>query len=269
MNEPVATWERVSSDGQETANQTATLTGHCASNGYNVVKKFVLPDTSAFKGRHQAALNEILADVRAGLYSRVVAVTSSRFERRGTAVGIRFILDLAEVGGRLETCDSPQFGDVSNLGGWIVSVAAGDADNTYSQKISDNVSRAFRRMDDAGSFRGMPPYGYRVEGEKYAKRLATDPLRAPAVVQMFQDATTGTSTVQLGKRMGLLADSVGRMLRNTTYSSGRYEVHRADGVTVTHRCEPLVSPAVQAAAIASLDSRRTIRGAIVAGNLPR
>lgn len=38
---------------------------------------------------------------------------------------------------------------------------------------------------------------------------------------------------------------------------GRYSVKRADGVTAVHRCDPLVTPAVQAAAITALEARRT------------
>jgi DNA invertase Pin-like site-specific DNA recombinase len=253
----VATWERVSSDEQDTRNQTLTLDSHCAANGYTVRKRFVLPDTSAFKGRHQWALDEIRADVAAGEYTRVIAVTSSRFERRDTKVGVGFLLDLDKLGGRLETADNPLFGDLTNQGGWHITVAACSADNEYSKKISDNVSRAFRRMDDAGSFRGAVPHGYMVTGEKYAKRLVPDPQHAEDVIEAFTAASSGTSTVKLGRRLGIPADSVARMLRNSTYSTGRYEIHRADGVTVTHRCEPLVSPAVQAAAIRSLDARRT------------
>lgn len=257
MSARVATWERVSSDGQDVANQTATLARHCDGNGYEVVKRFTLPDTSAFKGRHQAALDEITRDIAAGEYTRVIAVTSSRFERRGVAVGLTFILRLAELGARLEVTDNPLFGDVSNLGGWITTVASGDADNSYSQKISDNVNRAFRRMDDAGSFRGCPPVGYLVTGEKYAKVLAIDPEWSADVIRAFNSATTGTATPELGQRLGMTADAVAKMLRSKVYSTGRYEVHRADGVTAVHHCQALVTVAVQGAAIAAMEARRT------------
>lgn len=120
------------------------------------------------------------------------------------------------------------------------------------------IKDVFRRMDDAGSFRGCAPAGYMITGVKYFKCLVPDPQRQADVVQAFTDATAGTATPELARRLGFrTAEAAARMLRNMIYSTGRYEIRRADGVTVLHRCEPLITPAVQAAAIAALESRLT------------
>ena len=53
-------------------------------------------------------------------------------------------------------------------------------------------------------------------------------------------------------------EAVGRMIRNPIYSTGRYEIKHRDGSGVyVYRCEPLVKPEVQKAAIAALEARRT------------
>jgi hypothetical protein len=80
---------------------------------------------------------------------------------------------------------------------------------------------------------------------------------AADVEQAFKDAAAQTGTVALGKRLGMSTAAVTKMLRNTTYSTGLYQVKRSDGVTAIHRTDPLVSPGVQALAIAGLEARRT------------
>jgi hypothetical protein len=143
------------------------------------------------------------------------------------------------------------------------------------------INDVFRRMDADGSFRGAIPAGYRREGEKYAKRLVPDVTgehghTSETVAGAILDASTGTSTTKLGKRLGLTPEAVAKLLRNGVYSSGRYVIvsHRdcPEGaecrtggdrsassrcVTVQHRTAPLVDPDVQARAIAGLEARRT------------
>lgn len=289
MGEAVALFKRVSSDQQEIRNQDDTLAAHVAANGYDVRRVFTLPDTSAYKGRHAAALAEALADVEAGKYTRIVAVTSSRFERRGEKIGIGYALKLDKAGGRLETCDNPLFGDLSNAGGWHVTVAALGGDNTFAKNLSGSVNRGFARMDKdelrgngyvGAAFRGMPPAGYSVQGEYQARYLVKDtgqPERvreykgetkkgrprgprtrylAAGIAEAFELAATGESTTALGRKLGMTATTVQMLLRNPVYSTGRHEVKRHDGVTVIHRCEPLVTPDVQALAVAGLAVRR-------------
>jgi hypothetical protein len=112
-------------------------------------------------------------------------------------------------------------------------------------------------MDDAGSFRGCVPGGYKSIGPKYGKHLVPDSQREAGIRQAFEDATTGTGTTALGTQLGMSADAVCKLLKNPIYSTGRYQIIRGDGVIVTVRTEPLVKPSVQASAIAALESRRT------------
>jgi hypothetical protein len=115
MPESIVKWKRVSSDQQDIRNQDTTLDSHVASHGYIEARDpFELPDTSAFKFRQAAALAEALADVKAGRYTRIIAVTSSRFLRSDERIGVGFLLELDAAGGRLEACDNPLFGDLSN-----------------------------------------------------------------------------------------------------------------------------------------------------------
>jgi DNA invertase Pin-like site-specific DNA recombinase len=297
MTESAAVWKRVSTDmtRQEIRNQDDEINGHLTARGYNVARTFEL-EASAYHGEHQTALDQVLADVRAGLYTVVVFAMTSRIERRGHQKLLRFIWDLQDAGARVESTDNPNFGQPGFINDMLTMVL-GNADHEYSKKISENVSRAFRRMDTGGSFRGSVPTGYAVTGEKRAKQLtpsdgvcrcpnaANAPkyharclISAQQVIDAIEACGTGTSTLILGKRLGMTADAVAKMIRNPIYGTGRYEItHRCpngcpekDGAHKTalkagkaphgvyvYRCQPLVKPEVQKAAIAALEARHT------------
>ena len=65
------------------------------------------------------------------------------------------------------------------------------------------------------------------------------------VAEAIMDASTGTSTIKLGRRLGMGRDSVAAILRNPVYSTGIYRIRRKDGVTIQHGTTPLVDPDVQ------------------------
>jgi len=64
MSELAGIWVRVSTDRQDEASQLPDVLGHCAARGYDVAKRYELRDKSAFHGEQEAALAEMLADVR-------------------------------------------------------------------------------------------------------------------------------------------------------------------------------------------------------------
>lgn len=286
--EPIAVWERVSTDTtrQDIAAQTADLKAFIAAGCYLVVAVFRF-EASAFKGRHAGKQAELLAGVQAGRYRTVVAAMSSRYERRGWQHAMYFGLMLhVEHGARVVAIDDASYGDMSTEMGGISTLLKAKSNFDYSDQISRNVNRKFRTMDDAGAFRGIAPAGYDVQGEEWSKRLVPAPVRrevtrhrkdkaasaeagervraevtvtrpsAQDIRQAFADAPK-VSTVKLGARLGMTPAGVAQLLRNGVYSSGRYEVRRADGVAVIHRCEPLVTVAVQKAAMAALERRKT------------
>jgi hypothetical protein len=84
---------------------------------------------------------------------------------------------------------------------------------------------------------------------KYHERCK---ITAKQVADAIRDCALGFSTVTLGKRLGMAPSSTRRMIENPLYSTGRYEVRRADGSTYVHRCEPLIDPDIQKQAIAAI-----------------
>jgi DNA invertase Pin-like site-specific DNA recombinase len=274
---------RVSSTGQDEDGQDKPTLDYVLSMGMTDAGVYRLHGKSARKGQQLPAVARAIADYGDGLYDVLVVRAIDRLDRRGAMAGWRLIGELQEAGVTVLSVADPELARAAEDAmaemaiGIKLSMARLEVD-ARTRRINDT----FRKMDDGGWFRGVPPLGYTVAGPKYAKALVPAQSRvevqrkrgprgsgrpfvtvtlpsADDVRQAFTDATgpDGEGTVALGTRLGITADAVGKMLRNPVYSTGRYEVRRSDGVTAIKRTEPLVTPAVQAAAIASLDARRT------------
>lgn len=273
-----ARWIRVSSGGQNEMTQAGVIDAACAREGFTVTgRTFRLHDVSASKGEQQAAQDAAVEAVAAGEFDVLVATESDRLDRRGPKAAYAFLWAIELAGGRVHVANDPAFGS-DDLGSEVLSTVRMAAARDEVKLKSRRVREKFDLIDDSGRFRGAVPPGYAVAGEKYARYLVPAPARrevqrkrmvngekqtitvtlpsADDVARAISDAAT-TSSVVLGKRLGVTPDTVRRMVRSRIYSSGIYRVRRADGVIAHHRCEPLVTPAVQSAAVAALETRRT------------
>jgi DNA invertase Pin-like site-specific DNA recombinase len=280
--EPVAIMERVSTDStrQDFASQTTDLKTFIRAGSFRVVKVLRF-EASAYKGKHEAQLSEIKADVAAGLYRTILAAMSSRYERRGAKAALRFALDLDDAGARVVAVDDAGYGDMSSEMGIIGTVLKAKSNFDYSNDISKNVSRKFREMDARGAWRGMPPAGYQVRGEKWGKYLEPHPVTGPEVTWAFSCLQStpvisrrfravnaahaiGTRVTPKGRirpkydddyrPLPETADGVGKMLRNEAYATGKWPL--PDGEH-HHVADALVSPSQRNASLAALTARRT------------
>jgi DNA invertase Pin-like site-specific DNA recombinase len=265
---------RVSGDTQDERSQV----GDCDEVAERENLVFTVPDfqlhaVSGSKGvkKHLDALAAALELVRAGQIQAIVVAHSSRLTRLDPDEADLYALQVRMAGGRVYSHDEPAYGS-GDLMGKFSALMAHEQNHEYSITLSGHINRKFRNeIDASGSFRGCPPAGYVAEGEKYRKALVRDSgqpagsackrhrTAAESVHDAFIDAATGTGTVELGKCLGMTADAVAKMLRNTFYSTGKYPIHRSDGVTVYHTCEggPLVTVDEQRNAVAALESRLT------------
>lgn len=275
---PAARFIRVSGDTQDEASQAGDCDAVAAREGL----AFTLPDfqlhaVSGSKGdkRHLAALEAALEAIRSGEIAAIVVAHSSRLTRLSPDEADLFALQVRLAGGRIYSHDEPHYGS-GDLMGKFSALLAHEQNAQYSKDLSGHISRKFRNEIDAnGFFRGNPPAGYSVQGPEYRRYLEPDTGQAEVkqtrrgdvvlmrkrvlaadVVKAFEDVVS-TGTIALARRLGVSTAALTKMLRSPVYSTGAYRVKRSDGVTVIHRCDPLVSPAVQALAIATLEKRRT------------
>lgn len=277
---------RVSGDSQDERSQIRDCDIAAQREGVTIIREdFQLHAVSGYKGakKHTDALEAVLAAIRAGELDCIIVAHSSRLTRRDPDEADLFALQVRMSGGRIISHDEQAYG-AGDLMSKFTALMAHEENNKYSRDLSGHVNRKFRNeIDPNGGFRGSVPDGYMIVGEKYRKRLVPDVAgvrkhSAEEIANAIRDAASGTSTVRLGKRLGIGADAVSHIIRNPVYSTGRYVIvsHRecpanaecrkggertpdSQCVTVQHRTEPLdgLTPDEQAAAIAALDARRT------------
>jgi DNA invertase Pin-like site-specific DNA recombinase len=61
-----AIWARVSTDHQVEANQVPDLERFCAHHGYEITRRYLLSDVSAYNGAHRETLKRALDDAWRG-----------------------------------------------------------------------------------------------------------------------------------------------------------------------------------------------------------
>jgi DNA invertase Pin-like site-specific DNA recombinase len=255
---------RVSTRDQDPENQEVPTAEFIAHRGMVPAETYKLKGASARKGQQVPAVMKAIEDFKRGLYDTLVIRAIDRLDRRGARYGWQLLGELIDAGVKVLSVADPELERIDTdpmaeaIVGMKLSLARQEVDDKR-RRIHD----AMRRIDEAGGFRGSVPAGYMVTGDKYGKKLVPDLANQRGkgsfeeIAQAIRDAGTGTSTLKLGARLGMTADAVGKMLRNTTYSTGLYVVTRENGTKVAHRTTPAVDPGEQARAIAALEARRT------------
>lgn len=284
--EPCATWARVSTGDQDEENQTAELDAHVASHGYDIQRKFVLHDVSASAGDQEPELAEVIADLRAGKYSVLVIVHSSRIDRREDLdAQARFVMDVRAAGGRIESVREPTFGG-KDLAGQITTIVAQYSNAEYSRTIKGHIAAGMRKIMAAGAFSGSEPWGYVSVGPDRDKRLVPTRAARVYVPQIMAKVAAGQSLgavarwltaegVEPGRGEGKSrrkltgrawhAKAVAELVRRNTYAGTHRcsftvtwtdgEVQRKETLRWTHQTENVANWAEVFAARLALDAR--------------
>jgi site-specific DNA recombinase len=267
---------RVSSGGQDEANQVPDVERYVTDHGYRTSERstYVLHDKSAYKGEQQATLDQIVADMRSGHIKVLVVWHSDRIDRRGVLETLAFLKAVKDAGGRVESEQEGLLDEKSLptiVGAWM--------NHQKSEHLSRQVQLAHSRIRSNGAFRGREPFGYEITGRKYDKRLVVVESLRPVVAEIFQRVIDGESlrdictwldslrckhaktmskTYAPGDVTPWWPAMLMRLVRHPAYS-GRYYVKRQDEsgklVTYVHSCEPIVSRKVHRQAIEALSSR--------------
>jgi DNA invertase Pin-like site-specific DNA recombinase len=230
----VGAWVRVSSGGQDEANQLPDIERHCAEHGYRIVKSYELNDRSACKGEQRAKLDEMLGDMRLGVIKVLVCWHSDRLDRRGPEALLRLLRQTREADGVIQSVREPLLGTEGIAGETVTTIGAIIA-HQYSVHLAEQVGIAHARIRANGGLTpGGVPWGYEVTGPKYAKTLVpADPCRK-YVPQVFQRCIDGDSCRTIAEWLdsegvptakgGLWNErSVWQMIKNMTYAGRRQD----------------------------------------------
>lgn len=285
--EQAGIWLRVSSGGQDEANQEPDVLRYCDQHHYNIARRYVVHAKSAFHGRQQADLDAMVQDVREGLITVLVIWHSDRLERREGKALLDVLAEVKVAGGRVESTQEPQLGQV-DFGGQVTTFVQGLVNHEKSLHLSQQVQLAHSRIDAVGAFRGRIPFGYTTTGAKYEKQLVPTPQGRVLVPLVYDFIIAGKSlqfvadwlTAETGPGQCETCEGTGKaegkkcrdcitwwpkivaeLIRRRVYMG-----HHANSAGVTvHRCEGLVDAAVWQRANDCLDARPK-RGARVFEN---
>ncbi len=124
------------------------------------------------------------------------------------------------------------------------------------ESARERIVRAHQSLEATGSFIGRPPFGYNVEGDKYAKRLVVEENLRTIVITAFDMAIAGKSLTQIALWLDSVTDlkwhetKVRRLIHCWTYA-GRLERggrHYAD-------CPAIIEPGTLVTAQKTVASR--------------
>jgi site-specific DNA recombinase len=255
-------WIRVSSGGQDEANQEPDIDKHCADVGYDVAKTYTLHDKSASKGQQQEMLDQVLADMRSNEISVLVCWHSDRLERRGVLKTLLFIAQVKEAGGRVISTQEGVLDEDS-----LPVIINAHMNHEKTEHMAQQVRLAHTRIRENGALHGRAPWGMTIEGHKLNKRLTGTDQGREWVPRIFGRVIQGWSLARISlwlKSEGIPGDhgpwhesTIGSMIRNPAYMGFRCE---QDPKTkkygkILHKCEALVDPAVWRQANEALDNR--------------
>lgn len=295
--ERAATLIRVSSDSQDEENQAAEVEAHCQARRYRVTKRFRLHDMSASRGEQEAVLQDILNDIRNGMYTVLVIAHSSRIDRRDPDTQMLYVLSVRLAGGRMESVREPEFGQPT-LSGRLNTVMAQHQNHEYSETLKGHLTAAKTRIKANGAFDGKPPWGYTTDGPKYNRQLVPNDLGRKYVPLIYAKVIAGVSLTNIalwliaegvppmgiakeredgrGKTGQWWSRSVLQLVRNPVYKGHRcVKTGRTTWGKTVHRCPAIVDAGTWRKAQAALqpkyrgpaaEHRAMLAGAVFCGN---
>ncbi len=273
--ENAGVWVRVSTGGQDEANQVPDIERHCAAHGYSIERRYELNDKSASKGKQQEKLDEMLLDMRDGTIKVLVCWHSDRVERRGPEELFRLLRQIKDAGGRIESIKEPFLG-TEDLSREALTALNAVISHQYSVHLGEQVKLAHDRIRASGAVGpGGIPWGYQVEGPKYNKKLIPTDLCREYAPHIFARCIAGDScrTIAVWLDMEGVSPkrgakwhegSVRKIIHNRVYA-GRWQ-DEAKTKTLAY-CEAVISPDVWDRANDAL-RRRPRRGPVNKDNRP-
>jgi len=145
----VAIWARVSTDQQETANQTNALQEMARRRGWEVIKVYQVA-ASAWKGAHTKALTAVYQDARRGEFDLLLTWALDRLSREGIAATLEIVNRLGQYGVKvfsMQEAWTEQAGPMYEL---LLSVFAWVAQQE-SQRRSERTKAGLERVKANGT----------------------------------------------------------------------------------------------------------------------
>jgi putative DNA-invertase from lambdoid prophage Rac len=168
MPTKAAIWARVSTDHQTEQNQIPSLEQFCQHHGYEISKRYLLSDVSAFNGGHTEALRAMLDDAYRGEFQVLVVWSLDRISREGIEALLKLIRELRERHVSLVSIQEPWLNGSDATTELLVAIA-GWVSNQESARRSERIKAGLARRKAEGK-----PVGGRKPGSKDKRRRKTE-----------------------------------------------------------------------------------------------
>jgi DNA invertase Pin-like site-specific DNA recombinase len=272
VNEIAGRWLRVSSGGQDEANQEPDVDRYIAGHGYAAGPTYTLHDVSASKGEQDEYLAQVIADGEAGKLHVLVGWVVDRLDRRGPwATGV-FVQALNAAGVRVETTSEGVISD-RDLNGLVKQWSAREETELKAKRvrIAQNARKA------RGALVGKVGWGYdsicTIDGTPHCSNKQHDKIPMPTeqgrlyVKDVYSRALSGESLRSIAR---WLSAETGRAISDTgvrnILTNPIYTGHHTYTDGRVCECEALVTADMQEQVRKALASRlrRGQRGSVTA-----
>lgn len=236
-----AAWVRVSTGSQDESSQVKVIERYAREHGVTIVKTFRLKGYSASKGEQEPDLLQAIEDIRAGMFSALIATESSRFDRRGDLdAQAAFLLEVRTAGGDVVSITEPNFGK-TDFPGRIVTLVAQYSNAEKSREVKNQVYRGMTMVRDNNAHHGPLPAFWSIRGEKHSKQAyCHDPA---AVGDIYIRVANKESLASIGRIYSIYPDAIRNLIRFAAHHTGVIEcsyTHEGRTERWPHRVEAVV-----------------------------
>jgi DNA invertase Pin-like site-specific DNA recombinase len=248
---------RVSTGKQDESKQLDDVDSYISERGYeDDNRSYLAHGKSAYTGKHLAVLDQAFRDMADEQYDVLILWDSSRFTRMGAGSAFELMARARQAGGRVEFA-APHAQQLNVTSDWspVMLALQATADKLESDRRRAHTRRDIAKHATTGSVHGKPPWGWKIEGTKDAKRFVPTQQGREFIPKMYKWVIEGTGcfviaqwlTAQTGHIFN--EGTVNGLIRNPL----NYGQRRRGGAL---EAEELVPYKVWQEAVMALESRR-------------
>jgi putative DNA-invertase from lambdoid prophage Rac len=163
-----AIWARVSTDHQHEDNQLPDLERFCDHHGYEITRRYLMSDVSAWNGAHKEMLAALLAAAWRGELSVVVVWAADRICREGIEELLKLIRELRERHCALVSVQEPWLNGNDATTELLAAIAAWVAQQESARR-SERIKAGLARRRAEGK-----QVGGRKAGSKDKRKRSTE-----------------------------------------------------------------------------------------------
>ncbi len=248
---------RVSTGKQNESKQLDEVDSYISERGYeDDNRSYLAHGKSAYTGKHLIVLDQAFRDMADEQYDVLILWDSSRFTRMGAGSAFELMARARQAGGRVEFA-APHAQQLNVASDWspVMLALQATADKLESDRRRAHTRRDIAKHASTGSVHGKPPWGWKIEGAKDAKRFVPTQQGREFIPKMYKWVIEGTGcfaiaqwlTAQTGRVFN--EGTVNGLIRNPL----NYGQRRRGGAL---EAEALVPYTVWQEAVMALESRR-------------